>query len=755
MASQCTALNVSDEQQCRAEATNLNGLFCRFHARQVQAMYRGYKIRNAKLDYMNANPPEYLTKSKAALRNETFETVEDEEALNELHDYLFQKSALLDRVIRARNLHHSRFYSLNMDYGHKTYLDKLLADRIAVHSALEKLWKRAAEVLHSKAKWFRWVRQRQDEEEATREKEAQRVKRENQMFRRHMKVVEMRLKEERKHEDAKRQEAYPNQVYSERMAERGDMDAEDGDDSDWDPVEDIIEGERDSFVNMMKRLLWLDEALARAGDIDERETGMQSASPPKMVSPSLANKENVDPQTNTSVKEASQSTALTRAQKKRAKAKAKATEAKKDDFIDPLETPKIESAIKASDNPDPQPVEGPAERYGKIPGIPADEVNKILSDVAKIKELLFGRLLLSQAAVLPAALRAGSVEEFLADPEVSREDLRDLCLRVEQPQLQEIRDACADLIRGDAGEEDEAEDEEQDEQTAADRALAAGRKRREALVRRNKGELPDQWRSKHEEAVERRKEKKLHQLREEGGKVPTLVDFGEIEDGTLKNKRIRFKVCGRTIWNYPSDKAMAREGWLQYSIIAKGSRMEDSIVLCRNWLEFWELNALTIFGYFPAVSWSSWAGDRVRQQQLHQGFVPNLQYNLAEQMTDHQQNGSRARGPRMHEMREHKNSKRNDAVSRRFVQYLSMQSGRLCLLVRDAKTGRILVKPPEEHLWIVWYKSGMGHASKNEWVEAKKVGEDMFEMLSTKEAVPWRFGFNEYYDLQIWDLQPG
>jgi hypothetical protein len=53
--------------------------------------------------------------------------------------------------------------------------------------------------------------------------------------------------------------------------------------------------------------------------------------------------------------------------------------------------------------------------------------------------------LLGHAALLPAALRANGVEEFLADDEVTASDLRDLCLKMENPGLQEIRDSCADL----------------------------------------------------------------------------------------------------------------------------------------------------------------------------------------------------------------------------------------------------------------------------------------------------------------------
>lgn len=48
----------------------------------------------------------------------SFADVEDIDVLRSLHDHLFQRHALIDRVIRARKLHHSRFFSLQLDrYG--------------------------------------------------------------------------------------------------------------------------------------------------------------------------------------------------------------------------------------------------------------------------------------------------------------------------------------------------------------------------------------------------------------------------------------------------------------------------------------------------------------------------------------------------------------------------------------------------------------------------------------------------------------
>ena len=98
-----------------------------------------------------------------------------------------------------------------------------------------------------------------------------------------------------------------------------------------------------------------------------------------------------------------------------------------------------------------------------------------------------------------------------------------------------------------------------------------------------------------------------------------------INDGKFKPTKIRVEICGKLINNYPSEKAMTRGGWLHFCIIAKDSNLYDAIHLCRNWDEFFELNILAVFGYFPAANWTSWVGDRPRLQllQLVTTSIPN------------------------------------------------------------------------------------------------------------------------------------
>jgi hypothetical protein len=77
----------------------------------------------------------------------------------------------------------------------------------------------------------------------------------------------------------------------------------------------------------------------------------------------------------------------------------------------------------------------------------------------------------------------------------------------------------------------------------------------------------------------------------------------------------------------------------------------------------------------------------------------------------------------------------------------------MIVLVRDAKTGRILVQPPERELWLIREKSGLGRASKNEWNILEEVGTDFFKKADDRRK--WHFGFTDYYDVYVWDATPG
>ena len=85
--------------------------------------------------------------------------------------------------------------------------------------------------------------------------------------------------------------------------------------------------------------------------------------------------------------------------------------------------------------------------------MPNDEIEVLLEEVSEIKHLSLFRLLLSHASLFPAAIRADSLEALLNDVDVKDADLRELCLKMEIPDPQEVRDACADLQSEDENKE--------------------------------------------------------------------------------------------------------------------------------------------------------------------------------------------------------------------------------------------------------------------------------------------------------------
>jgi hypothetical protein len=77
----------------------------------------------------------------------------------------------------------------------------------------------------------------------------------------------------------------------------------------------------------------------------------------------------------------------------------------------------------------------------------------------------------------------------------------------------------------------------------------------------------------------------------------------------------------------------------------------------------------------------------------------------------------------------------------------------MIVLVRDAKTGLILVEPPESELWLLREKSGVGRAAKNEWNVLKEVGPDLFKEMDDHRR--WHLGFTDYYDVYVWQVGAG
>lgn len=67
-----------------------------------------------------------------------------------VHPHLFEKYVLIGKVMDARKLHHTHFYSLQVDYGHQAYIVKLSSQRQNILQSPETLKKRTADLLYRK-----------------------------------------------------------------------------------------------------------------------------------------------------------------------------------------------------------------------------------------------------------------------------------------------------------------------------------------------------------------------------------------------------------------------------------------------------------------------------------------------------------------------------------------------------------------------------------------------------------------------------
>ncbi|KAI1134852.1 hypothetical protein F5Y05DRAFT_192827 [Hypoxylon sp. FL0543] len=773
MASQepiCQAVNLSDGQPCTAIATTWENLFCRFHGKQCHGLYIGYKRRNARLDALSNSAPPYLRTSKVPLANDTFTNVKDEKALRDIHAHLYQEYVLLGKVIDARRLHHKHFYPLKMDYGHQAYLDTLSSRRHIVLRALERLETRTAQVLYEKEKWYDWVREVQQEEEATREKESKKVKLEAAMFKRHWNKMQARLRAQREKEEKRRQDAYLEAAYQERMSA---LDSED-DAEMWDPIEDVVEDERSRYIDLIKHFLWMDVL----SDIDENENPSQkpvdSSGPsadtekpaiPEEKQPKKSKKKSKSKATKgAGASSSTKSQKATSSQNKQAnqsgttgqnrimqmiegEAKLEGEHSEPDKTNIETET-EMRKRLKEGVEKNYDDIEGPMVvgtievphgTHLRTAPLADEEIDSLMRDIKEIKLLLFCRLLLSHASLLPAAVRASSVEDFLVDPQIAASDLRDLCLEVEQPSLQDIRDACADLVRG-----DEPEDEDEDEGLFEEESFE------DIILQEHRyGHLQDRdWFLKNMLA----QRQKLMNNKE------ALAKFKEyFRKKNRKQGKMKIQICGKSIWNYSSEKSMSRDGWLQFSVMAKDCDLKHAIQLCRNWDEFSQLDFLTVWQYFPASNWVSWGSDRLTQQLHELGFFPYFKDFEAQKLSRYVQVGARSQLRRHHNIVEARNiivghMRRNDSVTRRFLQYCAMRTGELLLLVRDGKTGKIITAPQQGELWTIRHKEGLGRASKNEWEVALEVGHDYFEMVDIVRK--WRLGFEDYYEVWLWDFAP-
>ncbi|KAH8762906.1 hypothetical protein F5882DRAFT_431367 [Hyaloscypha sp. PMI_1271] len=650
---QCKALNVSDEKRCLEAATSINGLFCSFHSKQCQ----------------------------------------------------------------------------DCDYGHAKFLEDLQSQKGTVVRALERLERRTAEVLFREEKWYSWVRECQDEEERGREKEREKVRMEAAMFKRHWKAAQLRARDAKAKEDKMRQDAYLEQVYKESLAlkeRNGEGEDTDDDEMDWDPIEDVLEDNRGSYLDLVQTFLWMVDPNA-AAEADTAMSGINAPTPSTPGPSVLTETAESAPKLNAEISQGAKASPSSK--KAKSKNKKKVTPAAK------APGPKPEpdkGLIESREEMHERLKNGTEYNQAKVKGVmiagtlenpvistktvtfPENLVQKMLAEIHDIKHLLFCRLLLGHAALLPAALRANNVEEFLADPEVTTAALRDICLKMENPSLQDIRDACADFFRSE--EEEEEADIEMSKPASPTSKDTDEHGMPMFKLKKQKGELPDTWKPKSEMA----------KMAEQMGQLPTFdsimeneeggaVNFGENKDSKVPRKKIRVKICGKSIWNYPSNKAMNRGGWLHFCIIAKDSSLHDAVALCRHWDEFFELNILAIWQYFPGANWAEWVGNRYRQQMLQLGFIMYFESASpdAHDLTIRENNRNRGGGRRSHAVFEARNFicahiKRDDPMlfkAHRFRSGPDIYNPAgpvLKTICRDPETNRARDIQPGEDIMSIW-----------------------------------------------------
>lgn len=581
----------------------------------------GYKRRNAELDKLSADGPPFLVRNSGTPpANLSFKNLKDPIELHEIQAHLFKQYVLLGKVIAARQLHHKHFFSLEMDYGHKVYLEKLQARHTGTLRALERIEQRTATVLYEREQWFKWVKATQAEEEATREKEQKKVKLEAAMFQRHWKDMQSRLKSLRDKEEKMRQNAYLDEIWRERMEA---VNGGEGEDEDWDPIDDMLEEERGKYLDLIRQFLWFQPKETKdnlAQEDEQQPQNQENDGPVSQIEVAFASVtvEEDEEEGKATPNEAKKSKSKSKGKKKKGK-KPAAAAAPASESSGQLTTSKapgnqvevgqghIESQEEVrrrlregverdhSGLYGPQlvgTIQNPIETHGRTAPLPEEDIDKLISDIAEIKALLLCRTLLSHATLLPAALRATSVEEFINDPSISHTDLRDLCLKVEQPKLQELRDACADFARGD--NPDPPPPEEELEILSTEEAF----RRNLMYGDMNEMNLFSMLMSSTS--------KKLMEAKLKGN-----------AEKKSTGKRMKITVCGKTIWNHASEVAMARDGWLQFSVMAKDCSFEEAVLLCRNWDEFYELQTLVLWHFFPSAKWASWSQNVMNEQLLH------------------------------------------------------------------------------------------------------------------------------------------
>jgi len=298
---------------------------------------------------------------------------------------------------------------------------------------------------------FTWVRQVQDDEEKDRDIQSKKVKLEAALFKRHQKEVASRVREMKAQEDVKRQEEYLNQAYLASLSEEEE-------EARWDPIEDVVMNDRGNYVDLIQYFLMLKDDDVESAKPEEATPNNSDRTEAETVN-DMTTQEKKTPKKKSKKTKSGTSSSME-------EGKGQDQDSKSHQIVmetgsqlrqrlrDGVEFTEAKGILVKGT------IRNPIEISNRTAPFPDDEIEVLLREIAEVKHLLFCRLLLAHADLLPAAIRASSVEDFLNDSEVAAADLRDLCLKMEKPGLEEVRDACADLFRNDGENEDDLGDKD-------------------------------------------------------------------------------------------------------------------------------------------------------------------------------------------------------------------------------------------------------------------------------------------------------
>lgn len=186
--------------------------------------------------------------------------------------------------------------------------------------------------------------------------------------------------------------------------------------------------------------------------------------------------------------------------------------------------------------------------------------------------------------------------------------------------------------------------------------------------------------------------------------------------------------------------------------------MLDVIKLCKNWDEFFEVNILAMFGFFPNPLLTMHIEDDVQEQMLRMGFVVHARFRNAVSATHNLQTRRHSGQRRQHDVSESRSwiagqMSRNDEKVRRFIRLMSMRPNEICIYARDMETGRVLVQPPENERWLVREKVGLGRSARNQFNILEAVDAKFFRTMHALRG--GQLPFNDYYAIVIWHREPG